>query len=428
MSLKSKFKKLASDFFSKKMLVVFLLGFSNGLPFLLTSGTLKLWLARENVDINTIGYFSWVGLSYSLKFLWAPLMDHFSLFSLGRRRSWMITAQALLIISIFSLGSMDPKVSLSNMVLLCIAVAFFSATQDIATDAFRREYLNDEELGLGSSVHQYGYRLAMLVAGGLGVGLVGTSALNLTWHQLYYGIAILMFIGMAVTLWAPEPEIDDEHKSKTLKSAVINPLKELFTRDQAVIIILFVMMFKLGDAMSGAMLSPFYVQMGYTNADIGLIAKTYGLIAALVGLFIGSQIVYLLGVFRSLWIFGFLQALSTASFALITFTGPERWALAVTVCFEDITAGMGSAAFITYIASVTNKRYTATQFALLASVATLGRNFLSGFSGNMVSALGWAPFFFTCALIATPGMVLLFTIRKRAAREISNLNIQEDLN
>jgi len=172
------------------------------------------------------------------------------------------------------------------------------------------------------------------------------------------------------------------------------------------------MMFKLGDAMSGSMLTPFYVKMGYTNADIGLIAKTYGLIAALIGLFIGSTIVYMLGVFRSLWIFGFLQALSTGLFALITFTGPERWALAVTVCFEDITAGMGSAAFITYLASITNKKYTATQFAILASVATLGRNFLSGFSGNMVNALGWAPFFYTCALIAVPGMVLLYVVSK----------------
>jgi PAT family beta-lactamase induction signal transducer AmpG len=412
--MSSKYQKLLQDFFSKKMLVVFFLGFSNGIPFLLTSGTLKLWLARENVDISTIGYFSWVGLSYSLKFLWAPLLDRYTLFKAGRRRSWMLTAQILLIFAILKLASLNPQMELQTMVMISVMVAFFSATQDIATDAFRREYLNDEELGLGSSVHQYGYRTAMLVAGGLGVGLVGTSFIE-TFGQLYSALAMLMLVGVGFTLWAPEPAPPEGSQSKSLMAAVVDPFKELFNRDQAVVILLFVMMFKLGDAMSGSMLTPFYVKMGYTNADIGLIAKTYGLIAALIGLFIGSTIVYMLGVFRSLWIFGFLQAMSTGLFALITFTGPERWALAVTVCFEDITAGMGSAAFITYLASITNKKYTATQFAILASVATLGRNFLSGFSGNMVNALGWAPFFYTCALIAVPGMMLLYVVSKRQA-------------
>ena len=398
------------------MLIVFFLGFSNGLPFLLTSNTLKLWLARENVDITTIGYFSWVGLAYSLKFLWAPLIDRYTLFSAGRRRSWMLLAQVCLIFGIVALGSLQPKLDLQMMAIVSVLVAFFSATQDIATDAFRREYLTDEELGLGSSVHQYGYRTAMWFAGGLGVSLVGSSLIN-DWKELYYLQAALMVIGIGVTLWAPEPKSEISETRMSMKAAFIEPFKDLLRRKNGLVILFFVMCFKLGDAMSGAMLSPFYVKMGYSNFDIGLIAKFYGSIAALFGLFIGSTIVYMLGVFRSLWIFGFLQALSTGLFALITFTGPERWALAVTVCFEDITAGMGSAAFITYLASITNKKYTATQFAILASVATLGRNFLSGFSGNMVNALGWAPFFYTCALIAVPGMVLLYVVSKSQAAE-----------
>ncbi|MBY0451631.1 MAG: MFS transporter, partial [Bdellovibrionaceae bacterium] len=322
------------------MLIIFFLGFSSGLPFLLTSGTLKIWLARENVDISTIGYFSWIGLSYSLKFLWAPFLDRFSFFGLGRRRSWMFLSQICIMIGIAVLGSFEPKASLQNMVIASILIAFFSATQDIAIDSFRREYLSEIEIGMGSSITQYGGRFAMLVSGGLGVGLVGSGALNLTWHELYYILAACMGIGMIVTFIAPEPHVNAAEQPRTMRDAVLEPLKEFLTRDKAVIILLFVMLFKFGDAMSGAMLTPYYVQMGYTNEDIGLIAKSFGLASALVGLFIGGVVIYSIGVLRSLWIFGVLQALSTAGFAIITWTGPEKWALAVTVFFEDISSGM----------------------------------------------------------------------------------------
>lgn len=403
-----------ADFFSKKMLIVFFLGFSNGIPFLLTSGTLKLWLARENIEISTIGYFSWVGLSYSLKFIWAPFLDRFTLFPVGRRRSWMLMSQVMLIFGISLLGAMDPKVSLQSMAIVSVCIAFFSATQDIATDAFRREFLTDEEISIGSTAHQYGYKLAMLIAGGLGVGLVGSEVLNLSWNQLYYALAAMMLIGVGFTLWATEPVVATNN-NYTLRAAVIDPFKELFKRDNAIVMILFVMLYKFGDAMSGAMLTPYYVHIGFTNADIGLIAKIYGLIAALVGLFIGSMIVYWMGVFRSLVIFGVLQSLSTGLFALLLWTGPARWALGVTVCFEDIASGMGTAAFITFLATMTNKKYTATQYAILSSVATLGRNFLSGFSGHLVNYMGWEYFYYFCALLAIPGMGMLFVIQKRQA-------------
>lgn len=408
----TKVQKFLRDYFSKKMLIIFFMGFSSGLPFLLTGGTLKIWLARENVDISTIGYFSWVGLAYSLKFLWAPLVDRYNLLGIGRRRSWMLVTQVLLMLSIAYLGSLDPKESLGLLAGICVLVAFFGATQDVAIDAFRREYLNDAELALGSGVTQYGFRIAMLLSGGLGVSLVGSSFINLTWHELYYVLAACMVIGISLTLVAPEPEVNLD-KNTSIRAAVIDPFKELFSRDKALIILLFIFLFKLGDAMAGAMLSPYYVQMGFTNEDIGLIAKTFGLTAALIGLFIGGAVVYSLGVIRSLWVFGIMQALSTGLFALIAFTGPEKWALAVTVLFEDISAGMGSAAFITYLATVTNKKYSGTQYAILSSIATLGRNFLSGFSGDMVKYLGWVPFFYTCAAIAIPGMVMLYVVNKQ---------------
>lgn len=394
------------------MLIIFFMGFSSGLPFLLTGGTLKIWLARENVDISTIGYFSWVGLAYSLKFLWAPLVDRYNLLGIGRRRSWMLVTQVLLMLSIAYLGSLNPKESLGLLAGICVLVAFFGATQDVAIDAFRREYLNDAELALGSGVTQYGFRIAMLLSGGLGVSLVGSDFINLTWNELYYVLAACMVIGISLTLLAPEPEVTLD-KNSSLRAAVIEPFKELFSRDKALIILFFIFLFKLGDAMAGAMLSPYYVQMGFSNEDIGLIAKTFGLTAALIGLFIGGAVVYSLGVFRSLWVFGIMQALSTGLFALIAFTGPEKWALAVTVLFEDISAGMGSAAFITYLATVTNKKYSGTQYAILSSIATLGRNFLSGFSGDMAKYLGWVPFFYTCAAIAIPGMMMLYVVNKQ---------------
>ena len=402
---------LLQEIFSKKMLIVFLLGFSSGLPLLLTGGTLKTWLAREQVDISTIGYFGWVGLAYSLKFIWAPLIDRYTLFSLGRRRSWMLTTQVLLVGAIAGIGMFNPQFSLMNMAALAVLTAFFSATQDIVIDAYRRELLKDEELGFGSSMNMYGYRIAMLVSGGLGIGLVGSEAWTLTWNELYLGMAALMGVGILATLWAPEPKVTVA-PPKTLASAVVDPFKEFLKRDGAYIMLLFVFLFKLGDALSGAMLNPFYVQVGFSNADIGLIAKTFGLISSLVGLFLGSTLMYYIGIYRSLWIFAILQALSTGAFALLTFTGPQNWALAFTVCFEDISSGMGTAAFIAFISAATNKRYTATQYAILSSIATLGRNFFSGFSGDMVKGLGWANFYYTCALVAIPGILMLLLMRK----------------
>lgn len=396
----------------KKMLIIFLMGFSSGLPLLLVGGTLKTWLAREQVDISTIGYFSWVGMAYSLKFVWAPLLDRFSFAGLGRRKAWIALTQILLMVGIFILGTHSPQTSLAQMAGIAVLIAFFSATQDIALDAYRREICRDEELGMASTLAQYGYRIAMLVSGGIGIGLVGSEIINLTWHQLYYSMAVFMGLGLIVTWWSPEPVIESQNMPRTLMSAVVDPFKEFMSREGALTILLFVFLFKLGDALSGAMLNPFYVQMGYTNADIGLIAKTFGLTSSLVGLFLGGVIIMYLGIYRSLWIFGVLQALSTATFALITFTGPVAWSLAVAVVFEDVSSGMGSAAFVAFLASISNRKYTATQFAIFSSIATLGRNFFSGFSGDMVKALDWAPFFYTCALIAVPGLLMLFAMRK----------------
>lgn len=394
-----------------KMIVLLAMGFASGLPFLLTGGTLKMWMAREQIDLSTIGYIGWVSMAYSLKFLWAPLLDRFTLLG-SRRRGWILLMQALLAVGIVVMGTMDPRTELAGLAALAVIVAFLSATQDIVIDAYRREVLRDEELGFGMTMGNYGHRLAMWISGGVGVGMVGTAPLFLEWKDLYVLSAIGLSVGFVATLLAPEPPAP-EGAPRTLKDAFLEPLKEFFSRKDALFMAFFVMMYKFGDAMSGAMLNPFYVQMGYSNADVGFIAKTMGIFTVLIGMFVGSAALLKLGIYRALWIFGILQALSTAGFALITYTGPQRWALAFAVLFEDFSAGLGNSAFIAFIASISDRRYSAAQFAALASLATVGRNFFSGFSGDMVNALGWAGFFYTCALIAIPGLVMLFLMRDR---------------
>lgn len=396
----------------QRMLITILMGFSSGLPLLLTGGTFKMWLAREGVDVKTIGFLSWVGMAYSLKFIWAPLLDRYQLTRHGRRRSWLFLTQIALIGFIASMGLFNPTTSLTPLVITAILVAFFSATQDSAIDAYRRELLPDEEMGLGASMTTYGYRIAMLVSGGLAIGLVGDSALSLTWNQLYFSMAGLMGIGFITTFFIPEPSVS-EPTPKSLRDAVIEPFKEFLMRPQALLLLTFVIAFKLGDSLSGQMLNKFYVDMQFTNQDVGFIAKTVGLFSSLLGLFLGGLLITKLKVYRALIIFGILQALSTAYFMTLTLTGPQSWALALAVVFEDITSGMGTSAFLAFMALLTNKRFSATQYALLASFASLGRNFFSGFSGVMVEQLGWAGFFIACALIALPGIFMAVYIQRR---------------
>jgi PAT family beta-lactamase induction signal transducer AmpG len=404
-------KNILKDLFSKHMLIILFLGFASGLPLALTGGTLKTWLAREQVDISTIGYFSWVGLSYSLKFLWSPLLDRYTLFKAGRRRSWMMATQVALMASLLFLGTLNPINNLSLMAVMAVLIAFFSATQDIAIDAYRREILSNQELGLGSSLNIYGYRIAMLVSGGLGIGLVGNTFWPIDWGQLYFLMAAIMGIGLLTTFFAPEPVLDSP-PPKSLYQAAFEPFAEFLRRPGAAYILLFVLLFKLGDALAGALLQPFYVQMGFTNADIGLVAKVFGTASSLVGLFFGGIAIYYIGIYRSLWAFGILQAISTAAFAILTFTGNSLVPFAAVIVFEDISTGMATSAFVAFMAALSNKKYTATQYAILSSVATLGRTFFSGFTGDLVKYFGWANFFYFCALIAIPGLLMLIGMKK----------------
>lgn len=404
-------RNIIKELFSKNMLIILLLGFASGLPLALTGGTLKTWLSREHVDIGTIGYFSWVGIAYSLKFLWSPLLDRYTLFKAGRRRSWMMVTQVALMGCLLFLGTLNPLDNLSLMAAMAVLIAFFSATQDIAIDAYRRELLSNEELGLGSSLNIYGYRIAMLISGGAGIGLVGSPFWPITWGQLYFMMAGFMAIGLLTTFFAPEPKLDTP-PPKTLLQAVVDPFAEFLKRPGAAYILSFVLLFKIGDALAGSLLNPFYVEMGFTNADIGLIAKTFGFASSLIGMFLGGIAIFYIGIYRSLWIFGILQALSTAAFGILTYTGNQLVPFAAVIVLEDISTGMATSAFVAFMAALTNKKYTATQYAILSSVATLGRTFFSGFAGDIVKHAGWANFFYICALIAIPGLLMLIGMKK----------------
>lgn len=400
------FKKI----FSKKMLITLAMGFSSGLPLLLTMGTLQAWMHDEGVSLGKIGLITLVGMPYTWKFFWAPFLDRFTLPFLGRRRGWLIVTQVLLMVSICAIGFNDPASSLTPLAVTACLVAIFSATQDMVIDAYRREHLSDDELAMGSAVYVYGYRIAMN-------GVASSGALILAdhfpWRVVYIVMGLLMVIGIITTLLAPEPKIDFPAPKSFYKSVTL-PFKEFFSRNGAIGILAFITLYKVGDSMASAMTMPFYLEVGFTKTQIGAIVKGAGLAAVLGGMALGGAFIirYKLGL--SLWIFGVLQSVSTAGFALLTIFGPSIPILTGVIAFENLSGGMGTAAIIAYMALQTNKRFTATQYALLTALAGLPRTMLSSPTGYLVEYIGWNDFFIFCALIAIPGMLLLFKVAPRS--------------
>jgi len=385
------------------MLVAFAMGFSSGLPLLMTMGVLQAWMKEKNIDLTWIGMITLVQIPYTWKFVWAPLVDRYTLPLLGRRRGWLLVAQLLLILSMISLGYCDPVQRTVLMVAAAVMVAFFSATQDIVIDAYRREDLPDEELGLGSSMYIYGYRLGMLLAGGGGL----IMADHMPFSRVYLIMAGCMLPGVAVTLLTPEPVVT-AGAPRSLKEAVVKPLADYFTRPNALWILAFILLYKIGDTMASAITMPFYLDIGFSKTDIGAVVKIFGTGATLAGALAGGIVLLQLGINRSLWIFGFLQAASTACFAVLARLGYSLPALAGVIAFENLSSGMGTAAFVAFMASITNKKFTATQYALLTSLIGVPRAVASSVTGLMAKHMGWENFFITCALAAIPGMLLLF--------------------
>jgi len=384
------------------MLVALLMGFSGGLPLLLTLGVLQAWMKEGGVDLTWIGMITLVQIPYTWKFLWAPFLDRFIPPFLGRRRGWLLMSQIALMASIVGLGYSDPVKNAWMMIGAAVLVAFFSATQDIVIDAYRREDLPDEELGLGSSMYVYGYRLGMLLASGGGLILAD----YISFSQVYFIMALCLLPGVITTLLTPEPKVS-VGIPRTMREAVVNPTVDYFSRNGAIWMLAFILMYKIGDTMASAITIPFYLEIGFSKTEIGTVVKFFGTAATLAGAALGGLLLLKLGINRGLWIFGILQALSTAGFAVLARIGYNISMLSGVIAFENLSSGMGTAAFVAFMASITNKKFTATQYALLTSLMGLPRALASSVTGVMAKNIGWESFFIFCTLIAIPGMLLL---------------------
>lgn len=389
-----------------KMLITFMMGFASGLPLLLIGGTLQAMMTDAGVDLGTIGLFSLAGLPYTLKFLVAPLFDRFLPPILqknaGRRRGWILIFQILLVVSISCLGLLDPVNMLVMIAILACVIGLFSALQDIVIDAYRRELLESRELGLGSSLYVNGYRIAMLLTGGGALVLADMYS----WKIVYILMGISMFAGIVTTILAYE-NTDQIKPPKTLKDAVIEPFVEYWNRRNAFLILAFILLYKIGDTMAAAMTTPFILKMGFSKTEMGAIVKLFGFWATISGGIIGGVLILKMGIRRSLWVFGFLQAISTFGFSLMALLEKSNAVLASVIAFENLASGMGTAAYAAFMASITDKRYTATQYALLTSLMGIPRVFLSAPTGYLVQSVGWFQFFAICTVIALPGLLLM---------------------
>jgi PAT family beta-lactamase induction signal transducer AmpG len=394
--------------FTRRMLICVFTGFSSGLPLFILISLIPAWLRSEHVDLKAIGLFALIQLPYTWKFLWSPLLDRFGLLHLGRRRGWMLITQLLLLVSIPLYGSLLPTRDIWAIAYLSLAVAFFSASQDIALDAYRREILSDEELGLGTSVHVNAYRIAGLVPGSLSLILAD----HLPWDSVFVLTALFMLPGIAMALLVREPKIAGG-APRTLREAVVEPFHEFIQRAgwrSALIVLVFIFLYKLGDSMATALATPFYLDMGFTKSEIGLIAKHAALWPAVIGGLLGGIWMLKIGINRGLWLFGAVQLAAIFGFAMMTHFPQDKAMLAAVISFEALGVGLGSAAFVAYIARATNPLYTATQYALFTSLAAVPRTLVNAITGWLVERLGWFNFFLLCALLALPGMLLLLKV------------------
>jgi MFS transporter, PAT family, beta-lactamase induction signal transducer AmpG len=400
--------------FTRRMLICVFTGFASGLPLYLLLTLVPAWLRTEHVDLRVIGLLTLIQFPYTWKFLWAPLVDRYALPVLGRRRGWMLLTQVGLLVVIAALGGFSPQTELRAIVLLATLLAFLSATQDIALDAYRRELLADNELGLGTAVHINAYRIAGLVPASLSLVLADI----LPWSVVFAVTALFMVPGMVMTLLVREP-----HRAappRTLREAVVEPFHEFITRkgwSNALLILTFLLFYKLGDSMCTALATPFYLDMGYSKTQIGLVAKNAGLWPSVVGGLLGGLWMVKIGVNKALWLFGFVQVFSIFGFAWLAaaghhveITSVDLTRLAIVIGLEALGVGLGAAASGAFIARATHPGYTATQYALFTSLAVVPRTFANAATGWLVDMLGWMGFFFLCAVLAVPGMLPLFKV------------------
>jgi PAT family beta-lactamase induction signal transducer AmpG len=393
---------------NRRMLICVFTGFTSGLPLYVLIQLVPAWLRVEGVGLAEIGFFALVGFPYTWKFLWSPIMDRYTLPFLGRRRGWMLVTQIALLVSIASMGFIKPDLSIWTVAYLAAAVAFFSASQDIVLDAYRRELLPDIELGIGNAIHVQAYRLAGLVPGALALILADF----LPWHVVFVVVALFMGVGLLLTLFIQEA-ISNPTPPRTLREAVIEPFREFVQRKGVAAagwILAFMFLYKLGDNMATALQSPFFLDVGFSLTQIGSIAKFASLLAAIVGGLAGGVIMIKLGINRALWVFGVVQVISILGFALLAEVGANPWMLGTVVTLEYLGVGLGTAAFTAFIARATNPVFAATQFALFTALTAVPRTLANAVTGLIVEQVGWTNFFLLCTALAIPGMLLLFKV------------------
>ena len=400
--------------FTRRMLICVFTGFASGLPLYLLLNLVPAWLRTEHIDLKVIGAFALIQFPYTWKFLWSPLLDRYVVPVLGRRRGWMLITQAALLAVIVMLGGLSPQKDLRMIVLLTTLLALLSATLDIALDAYRRELLFDNELGLGNAVHVNAYRLSGLIPGSLALILAD----HLPWDMVFMITALFIIPGMVMTLLVQEPHRAEP--PRTLREAVVEPFHEFITRrgwQSALLILAFLFFYKLGDSLCTALATPFYLDMGFSKSEIGLIAKNAGLWPAVFGALLGGIWMLKIGINRALWLFGAVQVVSILGFYWLALQGAQEEAttlhlaqLAFVIGLEAFGVGLGTAAFVAYIAHTTHPAYTATQFALFTSLAAVPRTFVNASAGWLAEQLGWSSFYLLCTVLAIPGMLLLFKV------------------
>lgn len=392
---------------NRRMLICIFTGFSSGLPLYILVSLLPAWLRSEGVNLKAIGLFALINLPFTWKFLWAPLFDRY-IPPLGRRRGWLLISQILLLLSIPLFGLFNPTLDIWTIAYLASLVAFFSASQDIVLDAYRRELLLDSELGLGNAIHVNAYKIAGLIPGSLSLILAD----YLPWKSVFLITALFMLPGLAMTVFVKEPALVNG-APKTLKAAVTEPFQEFMSRHgwrSALLVLAFIFFYKLGDSMATALATPFYLDMGFSKTEIGLIAKNAGLWPSVIGGILGGVWMFKLGINRALWVFGAVQMLAILGFAGLAMAGHNLFVLGMVIGVEAFGVGLGTAAFVAYIAHTTHPLYTATQFALFTSLAAVPRTFANAATGYLVDDLGWKNFFIFCFFAAIPGMLLLLKV------------------
>jgi PAT family beta-lactamase induction signal transducer AmpG len=402
---------LRTPYFSRRLIAVLIMAFSSGLPLALTSSTLQAWFTEANVSILTIGALTLAGIPYTFKFLWAPILDRFVPPFLGRRRGWLIITQMGLSLSLFIMTFFNPSSQPSVIGILALIIAFLSASQDIAYDAYRTDILLPTERGLGASAFSVGYRIAMLISGGLALILAD----YIGWKLTYQLMAGLMFLLGVATLFIPEPANWVKPPS-TFFSAIIEPFKNLWKKDRILFILLFVILYKIGDALALSLMSNFLLRgLSFSLTDVGIAFKTVGIIGTLIGALLGGIILIRISLFQALLLFGVLQALSNLMFMLLALTGKNEVLMVSSIFIEQCCSGMSTTAFIAFLMSLCDQRYTATQYALLSALSAIGRVFLGPIAAVMVEHVGWANFFGWTTIVCFPGLILLVLLRNRVS-------------